>query len=190
MILEILVLLIGIFIFLLLCCFGWGIHIFNYLNSGKINLETQWSNVKTEYQRRLDLLPNLAEAVKSFKKHEAFTYPEIAKMRSNVNLVGSKAKAMQSMDMLSSFFSKLMVANERYPELKAALHGDLMKEVRITEDRINIARTDYNDVVREYNIIIRTFPSNVISHMFGFRNELPFEVVNTEANQAPKLNLA
>ena len=190
MIIEILLICVGLLVFFSILALGWGIHIFNYLNAGKINVETQWSNVKTEYQRRYDLLPNLAEAVKSFKKHEEFTYPKIAEMRSMINFKGSKAQGMKSMNFLDSFFSRLMVANERYPELKAALHGDLMKEVRITEDRINVARTDYNDVVREYNLIIRTFPSNIISNMFNFKNEIPFEINTPEAEKAPKLNLA
>jgi LemA protein len=189
MIWEILLVGVGGCIFVGIIALGYGIHVFNYLNSGKINIEAQWSNIKTEYQRRFDLLPNLAEAVKSFRNHEAKTYLNVSEARSMVNFKGSKAQTMKSMNFLDSFFSRLMVANERYPELKAKLHEDLMLQVRITEDRINVSRTDYNDVVREYNMIVRTFPSNIIANMFRFSNEQMFELQQKEAELAPRLKL-
>ena len=189
MITEIIIVASGIFVFIALIVSGWGIHVFNYLTSGKLNVEQQWANVKAEYQRRYDMLPNLAEAVKSFKKHEAITYPKIAELRSSVNFKGDKAKTMKSMNSLDSFFSKLMMVNEKYPELKSKLHEDLLKEIRITEDRVNVARTDYNDVVREYNLAVKTFPSNIIAHIMRFGLETMYNS-NEGTEKTPKIDLS
>lgn len=168
---------------------GWGIGIYNYLQAGKQNIKTQWSNIKTEYQRRFDLFMNLVETVKSFKKHEKSTLTDVVKARSMLNFSGSKSEQLKNMGMLDKFFSKLSVLFERYPQLKAnEQHNQLMEEMRITEDRINVARTDYNDIVREFNIATKVFPSSIIARMFRFAEE-KFYINEESTNKAPKIDL-
>jgi LemA protein len=91
---------------------------------------------------------------------------------------------------LDGFLNKLMVVVERYPKLKATEeYKQLMHETRITEDRINIARTEYNDTVRDYNLFVVSFPSNILAGMFRFKQEEYFEN-EPETDKAPKLNLS
>jgi len=184
-----------ILVFLALLAFGviimvgWAIGKYNYLHIGKQNIKTQWSNIKTEYQRRFDLFMNLVEAVKSFKKHEKSTLTDVIKARSMLNFSGGKSQQLKNMGWLDKFFSKLAVLFEKYPNLKAnEQHNQLMEELRITEDRVNVARTDYNDIVREYNITVKIFPSSIIANMFHFEVET-FYVNEETTNKAPKIDL-
>lgn len=175
--------------FMVLVFAGWVIAGYNRLVSGKVNIETQWSNIKTEYQRRADLFYNLAEAVKSFKKHEKETLTDVIKARNEAFFQGSKLEQAQKMKKLDSSFSKLLLLFERYPRLKAGKrYKDLMNEVRITEDRINVARTDYNDIVRSYNTYVQSFPSNILASMFSYRQER-FFMNEPKTDKAPKMSL-
>jgi len=181
--------LIGLAILFSLGFFGWVVGIYNYLQSGKQNIKTQWSNIKTEYQRRYNLFLNLAETVKSYKKHENKTLKEVIEARSKLNFKGSKTQQMKNMDWLDSFFSKLSVVFEKYPQLKAnEQHNQFMEEMRITEDRINVARTDYNDIVREYNTLVVTFPSSLIANFFKMKEEEFYEN-ELITDKAPKVSL-
>lgn len=183
----------GIVVFFGFVFFGWIIGTYNLLVAGRQNIKTQWSNIKTEYQRRFDMFMNLVTSVKSYKKHENKTLVEVIKERNqavkSLKFEGNKANQLKNMGWLDSFFSKLMVVFERYPDLKAnEQHNKLMDEIRITEDRVNVARTDLNDVVREYNLIVKSFPSSIIANMFHFSEE-KFYMNEDRTNQAPSINL-
>lgn len=179
----------AICVFIALVIGGWAIGQYNYFNIGIQNIKTQWSNIKTEYQRRFDMLMNLVESVKSFKKHEKSTLKEVIQARNAVKFSGNVLKNIKDMKMLDNFFSKLMVLFEKYPEIKAnEQHNKLMDEIRITEDRINIARTDFNDIVREYNISIKMFPSSIIAKMFHFI-EQKYYVNEPETDKNLRINL-
>jgi len=188
MIIEIiLIILLSMFILVLLS-FGWGIGIFNTCKVGQQDIKTQLGNMKTEYQRRADLFYNLVQAVKSHKKFEKETLVEVIQAR-NANYGKTPKATMKTMSQLDGVFSKLMVLFEKYPELKSnEQHNKLMQEVRITEDRINVARTDYNEIVGDYNKLIVTFPRNIIAHLFRFTEEIFFENEESTTN-APKINL-
>ena len=185
---ETLLIILSAVFFLLLVTGGWVFGGYNVLVKGRQNIKTMFSNMKTEYQRRADLFYNLAEAVKSYAKFEKDTLTQVIAMR-NGNFGSNNKEAMKKMKGLDGFLSKLMVVVERYPKLRATEeYKELMKETRITEDRINIARTNFNDVVREYNIFVVSFPSNFLAGMFNFKEEDYFE--NEEGtNQAPKMDL-
>lgn len=156
---------------------GWGIGVYNTLSIGRQDIKTQWSNVLTEYQRRADLILNLAASVKSYAKFEKGTFTDVAKARSAIsNPDVDKTKAMQAMKGIDGVLSKLMVVMEQYPKLRAVeQYQELTSELKMTENRINIARTDYNDVVRSYNIMVVTVPSKWIASRFGFKEETFFE---------------
>jgi LemA protein len=174
--------------FLLLISIGWTWGSYNNFITGRQNIKTMWSNIKTEYQRRADLLYNLAEAVKSYAKFEKNTLVDVIAMR-NGNFGRNAREEMSKMKSLDDFFSRLLVVFERYPKLKAnETYKRLMREVRITEDRVNIARTEYNDVVRDYNLSVKMFPSNILASMFGFFENEYFES-EEGVEKAPKLNL-
>lgn len=189
---ELLVILIVVsafFALLILSTLGWGIGAFNKFRIGQQDIKTQWSNIKTEYQRRADLFYNLVQAVKSSKKFEQDTYVGLAAARSG-NFGSNKIQEMKKLKGLDSFFNRLMVVMENYPSLKATKqHSKLMEEVRITEDRINIARTDYNEIVGDYNKMATIWPSLLIANMFRFKTEEFFQNEET-SNLAPKIDLS
>lgn len=164
----------------------WGGY--NTLQRGKQNVLTMFSNIKTEYQRRADLFYNLAEAVKSYAKFEKDTLTQVISMR-NGNFGKNNLDAMQKMKGMEGILSKLMLVVERYPQLRATEeYKRLMKETRITEDRINIARTEYNDTVRDYNLYILSFPSNILAGIFNFKKEIYFEN-DEDSNRPYKMDL-
>lgn len=168
---------------------SWIIGGYNTLTGGKQNIKTMFSNLGTEYQRRADLLYNLAEAVKSYAKFEKSTLTEVIAMR-NGNFGSNPKEAGKKMKQLDGIMSKLMLVVERYPKLKATVqYQELMKETRVTEDRVNIARTEYNDTVRDYNLFVVSFPSNVLASMFNFKEEAYFEN-EPETSKAPRLDLS
>lgn len=167
---------------------GWGIGSYNTFRVGQQDIKTQWSNIKTEYQRRADLFYNLVQAVKSVKKFEQETYIGLAAARSG-SYGNNKASEMKKLKGLDGFFNRLMAVMEAYPKLQAhEQYKALMEEIRITEDRINIARTDYNEIVGDYNKLITTFPKMIIASLFRFPVEEFFQSDETEKT-APKINL-
>jgi LemA protein len=168
---------------------GWVIGIYNMFQIGRQDIANQFSNIKTEYQRRADLFMNLVESVKAYAKFEKSTLTQVIQARGG-NFGALKADQLKKMDMLDQMFSKLSVVFERYPKLKADTQfNQLNSEIRETEDRINIARTDYNGIVRDYNVLITTFPPNLVANFFGFRKELFFTPKDPKIDDAPKISM-
>lgn len=167
---------------------GWVIGSYNTFRIGQQDIKTQWSNIRTEYQRRADLFYNLVQSVKSYKKFEKETLVEVIAAR-NGNFGQTQPAQATKMRQLDGIFSKLMLLVEQYPKLQAnEQHNKLMEEIRITEDRINVARTDYNEIVGDYNKLVVTFPKNIIANSFNFAQEMFFENA-PETNDAPKIKL-
>lgn len=136
-----------------------------------------WGNVEAAYQRRTDLIPNLVEVVKGYAAHEKETLVEVTEARAKVGKVQIGAEvinnpeAMQQFQAaqggLSSALSRLMVVVERYPDLKANQNFlDLQHQLEGTENRINVARTRFNEAVMVFNTSIRTFPNNLTNNFF------------------------
>lgn len=173
---------------------GYTIGTYNTFVNLYEDTKNQWSNILTEYQRRADLIVNLANNVKSYKIHEQETLTQVTKARGGLQAAPTTDAAqkaqMKNMGTIDNFLSRLMVVVEKYPELKAdKLHTELMQELRITEDRINTARTNYNDVVRDYNVIIKQFPARTLANMFGYTPVLFYELQDKKASSPPVLNL-
>lgn len=191
MISVLLIVLLSIFIAIIgiiLLSLGWGIGAYNTFRIAQQDIKTQWSNILTEYQRRSDLFFNLVEATKSHKKFEQQTLVQVAQARGG-NFGSTKTNQISKLNGLDKMFAGMKIVFERYPKLLSyKQHDKLMEEVRITEDRINVARTDYNEIVGDYNKIIMIFPKSFIAHMFSFTVEEFFK--NEEGtSSAPKINL-
>lgn len=168
---------------------GWIIGVYNRIVMALQTIRNQWSNVKTEYQRRADLFYNLAEAVKSYKIFEKSTMVELAQARSGNFGKGGLKDEMQKLKGLDKIFHGLYAVAESYPQLKAnETYMNLMEEVKNTENRINIARTDYNELVRDYNIFIKTFPNMLIANWWKYTEE-PFFENEAGTEKAPKMKL-
>ena len=148
-------------------------------------VKTAWSQVENQYQRRVDLIPNLVNTVKGYASHEADTLQAVIEARSkatqtNVDIKDAQsfAQFQASQDSLSSALSRLMVVVERYPDLKANQSFlELQAQLEGTENRISVERKTYNETVKGYNIFIRVFPNSFIAGMFGFEKANLFEAI-------------
>lgn len=187
MILEAIIIGLTIGAFIILVTTGYIIGIYNNLKTLVQDIKTQWSNILTEYQRRADLFYNLVATVKGYAKHEKETLKLVTEARAGA-FGKTKTQQIKKAQMLETALSRLAIVIEKYPELRAHTNfSELQEEIRITEDRINIARTDYNNIVRDYNVMRTTFPSNVVSNTFKFKEEQYFEA-EEEAKKAPKIS--
>ncbi|WP_316801660.1 LemA family protein [Pedobacter nototheniae] len=160
------------------------------------NVKSKWGTVQTQYQRRADLIPNLVSTVKGAAKFEQGTLTAVVEARAKATQMTVKAdeltpeniqKYQAAQGQLSQALGKLLSITENYPELKATQQfSDLSAQLESTENRITVARKDFNDAVQEYNSKIRSFPTNLTAGMFGFKAKGYFEADAT-AKDAPKV---
>lgn len=176
----------------------WLLGAYNGMVTKQESATTALANVQATYQRRADLLPNLAKTVKAYAKHESETFKEVAEARSKASQINlnagditpEKLKQFQEVQgQLSAALGKLMAISERYPDLKASDNfKDLQVQLEGCENRINEARQKYNESVQDYNVSIRHMPNALISGMFGFDKMAKFEA-ETGAEKAPELDI-
>ncbi|MFN3371660.1 MAG: LemA family protein [Sphingomonadaceae bacterium] len=162
-------------------------------------VKAAWGEVENQYQRRADLVPNLVETVKGFAKQEQDVLVGVTEARAKATSVQLSADDLadpakvaafqQAQDGLSSALSRLMVVVERYPELKSDQNFlALQSQLEGTENRIAIARRDYNQAVQSYNTEIRTFPSIIAAKViYGAEPKEPFKATAANADQAPQV---
>lgn len=145
-----------------------------------------WAQIDTLLKRRYDLIPNLIETVKGYMKYEEKVLTEIVQARSRL-ISGDKAEAMDANNAITQGLKSVFAVAEAYPDLKADKNFMVLQEELIgTENKIAYARKHYNEVVREYNIRLETFPSNLVAGMFGFKPDVYFEV-KEEEKEVPKV---
>ena len=172
----------------------WGITGYNGLVSMDEGVQTKWADVETQYQRRADLIPNLVNTVKGYAAHESETLQAVVEARAkatSVNIDPSNMSAEQianfqkAQDGVSSALGRLLVTVEKYPDLKANENfRELQAQLEGTENRISVARRDYNEAARKYNTSLRSFPKNILAGMFGFEKKSYFEA-QEGSEQAP-----
>ena len=173
---------------------------YNALQAGDEHIKASWAEVVNQYQRRADLIPNLVETVKGFAAQEKDVLLGVTNARSKVGSIQATPelvndpqafeKFAQAQSGLSSALSRLLVVSENYPQLKSdANFRDLQAQLEGTENRITVARKRYIDTVREYNTIVRSFPSNLTAMIFGIKEKAQFTVENEkEISKAPKVD--
>ena len=141
---------------------------YNGLVSKDESVKQANAKIEAALQRRSDLIPNVVEATKGYMSHESDVFEKIAEARSKIGS-GDKQTKADGEGELSSAISRLLVLQENYPQLKADAHvSSLMAELEGTENRLFVARKDYNEVATTYNKSIRRFPRNIIANLFGF----------------------
>lgn len=157
-----------------------GIYAFSKYNSfvtDEENINGQWAQVENQLQRRFDLIPNLVETTKGYAAHEEDIFLKLAEARTEYGSAGSMEEVASANDELSGALSNLLVIVENYPDLKSnEQFKTLMVELSGTENRIAVARRDYNNLVRDYNSSVRRVPGSLIAGMFGFEQKEYFEV--------------
>lgn len=166
---------------------GWLWSSYNRLVVMSEQVDGQWAQVETQYQRRFDLIPNLVESVKGAMGQEEKVFGDLAEARTNyagAQTVGEKAQAASQ---LESAFSRLLVIMENYPDLKSIdTVQTLMAQVEGTENRVSVERNRFNESVKNYNMVIKRLPTNLIANLFGYGEKNYFESVE-EAAEAPKV---
>lgn len=172
----------------------WGFGQYNNLVTQEESVESAWSQVENQYQRRLDLVPNLVNTVKGYAAHEQNTFTAVVEARTkatsiqiNVNdLSEENLKAFENaQNELSSALGRLIAISEAYPELKANENFlKLQDQLEGTENRITVARNAFNEAARSYNTMVRRFPANIIAGICGFGKKPYFEAAEG-AEKAP-----
>jgi len=174
----------------------WAVSGYNGLVSLDEQMANKWSNVETQYQRRADLIPNLVNTVKGYATHEQTTLESVVKARSEAtqvkvdptNLTPEKiAEFQKAQSNVTSALGRLLMVAENYPQLKANENFlELQSQLEGTENRISVARKDFNDAAKEYNTSIRRFPKNILAGLFGFDKKAYFEA-ESGAEKAPEV---
>ncbi len=153
-------------------------------------VQTAWAQVQNVYQRRLDLVPNLAESTKAYMNLEKDIFLAIADARAGISSAQGPADLESSNQPITSFLRDLRVVVEDTPELKSSeVVRDLMTQLEGTENRVAVERMRYNEAVQGYNTYIRLFPNNLVAGMFGFSAKEFFEA-QPGAETAPSIDLS
>ena len=169
---------------------------YNTLQSTDEQIKASWAEVLNQYQRRADLVPNLVNVVKGYAAHEKDVLTQVTAARAKVGSIQATpelindeqafAKFQAAQGEMSSALSRLLAVSENYPQLKAdGSFRDLQAQLEGTENRITVARNRYIKAVRDYNVTVRSFPSNLTAMMFGFKTKPSFTVENEKAISAP-----
>lgn len=169
---------------------------YNTLQSGDEQVKASWSEVVNQYQRRADLVPNLVNTVKGYAAHEKEVLTQVAEARSRAGAIqvtpellndpAAFARFQQAQGQLTGALSKLIAVSENYPQLKAdAGFRDLQAQLEGTENRIAVARNRYIKAVQDYNVTVRSFPTNLVAKMFGHSVKPNFTVENERAISTP-----
>ena len=173
---------------------------YNTLQSTDEQIKASWSEVLNQYQRRADLVPNLVNVVKGYAAHEKEVLTQVTEARARVGSIQASpelindeqafARFQQAQAQMTSALSRLLLVSENYPQLKAdGVFRDLQAQLEGTENRITVARNRYIKAVQEYNVMVRSFPSNLTAMMFGFKTKPNFSVENEkEISTAPKVD--
>jgi LemA protein len=174
----------------------WGISKYNGLVGAQESIESVWAKVETQYQRRADLIPNLVNTVKGYADFEQETLTKVIEARAkatqttidHTNMTAEQLQQFQgAQGELSGALSRLLVTIERYPELKANQNFlELQAELAGTENRIGVARDNFNTEAKSYNTKIKKFPTNLIANLFNF-DAKPYFESDPGSQNAPKV---
>lgn len=175
---------------------------YNAMQSQDEGINAAWSEVLNQYKRRADLIPNLVEVVQGYATHEKETLTAVTEARASatsfkvtpevLNDPAAFEKFQKAQGQLSQALSRLMVVSEKYPDLKANQNfRDLQAQLEGTENRITVARNRYIKAVQEYNVTVRSFPSNLTAMAFGMKTKPNFTVENEATiSVAPKVDFS
>jgi LemA protein len=180
---KIVLIIIGILVVIGIIIGGSLIGTYNGLVTQSKAADSAWAQVENNLQRRFDLIPNLVSTVKGYAKHENEIFTNIANARAKLAGAQTQDQKVAASGELSSALSRLLMVQENYPQLKAdAQFKTLSDELAGTENRLAVARKDYNDIVTAYNIKISTFPTNMFAGAFGFKEKKLFEIQSEARN--------
>ena len=173
-----------------------GCSSYNGLVKGEESVTAAWAQVESQYQRRADLIPNLVATVKGYAEHESSTLQAVTEARNKATGITIDANNMtpedlnrfqQAQDELGKSLGRLIAVSEAYPDLKANENfKDLQAQLEGTENRISVARQDFNKAAQAYNTSVRSFPKNIFASIFGFEKKAYFQAA-AGSEEAPKV---
>lgn len=167
----------AIFWIILAIIIFWLVVTYNGLITLKNRAKEAWSDIEVQLRRRYDLIPNLVETVKGYAAHERGVFEKVTEARTRAMGAKTIKEHSEAENFLSSTLKTLFAVAENYPDLKASQNFlELQREIRDTEDKIQAARRFYNTNIRDLNIKIESFPSNLIAKIFGFQKLEFFEI--------------
>ncbi|MGE8003601.1 LemA family protein [Lysinibacillus sp. NPDC093216] len=179
---------VGIIVIILVVLALLFIPKYNSLVTAEESVDSKWAQVENQLQRRYDLIPNLVESVKGYAKHEKEVIASITEARAQMGSAQSPKEQAVANDALNGALGRLLVVVENYPNLKAdANFRQLMDELAGTENRLAVAREDYNNEVQTFNKTVKRFPGNLIAGMFGFEQKEYFKAA-AGAEKAPSID--
>jgi len=183
----VLLIVVGVVLLGVLSIYGLIKGSYNTMVTRDEGIKAAWAQVENQLQRRYDLIPNLVETVKGYASHEREVFLKVTEARAKVGGSATIREKMGAENELSSALSRLLLVVENYPQLKADQNFiRLQDELAATENRIAVERRRYNLAVQAYNVILRTFPQNIIANFFGFERAEFFEAPG-EAKAVPKV---
>lgn len=179
--------LILILILLLLAGFAVvGVAIYNKLVRLRNTVKSSWSDIDVQCKKRFDLVPHLVETVKGYASHEKAVFEKVTQARTMAMQANAPAEMARAENMIRDTLKSLFAVAEAYPELKAnANFLQLQSQLQELENNIEYARRYYNAVVRDFNILIESFPSNLIASAFHFKQAELFQLETPEAERRP-----
>jgi LemA protein len=187
------IILIGLAAFLLIILF-WGCNGYNGLIQTDQGVQKLWSNVETNYQRRTDLYSSVIKTIEGSANFEKSTLKEVLEARSKATQIKVDINDPASMEAyqkaqagLQGSFSRLMAVAESYPDLKTtSAFRDFQTQIEGTENRINVARQDYNKAIESYNLRVKRFPNVILARLFGYA-EKPYYKADEGTEKAPNI---
>lgn len=167
----------GISVLVILLVLVWGISTFNRFVKLRVLVEEAWSGIDVQLKKRYNLIPNLVETVKGYAAHEKETFQSVTLARSNAQNAQTVQEQQVAESQLNKSLLNLFAVAEQYPELKANVNFlELQKELTNIEEDIEKARRYYNGTVRDKNIMVDSFPSNILAGLFNFSKSEFFEI--------------
>ncbi len=180
---------IGIPIFVVLILILWVAGTYNALISADQNVKRSWADVETQYQRRIDLIPNLVNSVRGYMTFEKDLLTKITDLRTQWMSSATAEDRVNTANQIEAALKTIFAVSENYPDLKTdKTVTALMDELAGTENRISVARMKYNEAIMQYNNLVKFVPSNVIAGWMGMKEKTPFQAVSG-AERAPVVNI-
>ena len=177
-----------IFLLVVAVIVGWLVITYNRLVTLRARTKEAWSDIDVQLRRRYDLIPNLVETVKGYATHERELFEKVTEARAKAMSATSVKEKGQAENVLSNTLKSLFAVVENYPDLKASQNFlELQRELRDTEDKVQAARRFYNGNVRDLNIKIETFPTNLIAAPLGFAKMDFFEIEEPAVREPVKV---
>lgn len=164
-------------------------YMYNNLVTKKNHCDEGWSGIDISLKRRYDLIPNLVNVVKGYAAHEQSTFEKVVAQRNACQQSGSVKERAENENILSGMLKSIFALSEAYPELKANTNFiELQKSLSEIEENISMARRYYNATARDMNILVESFPSNLVANAFGFKTRTFYEIENAVERQNVQVN--